>query len=404
MKPDVLVVGAGIFGLTVAERLANQKGKKVLVIDYRDHIGGNAYSEFDPETGIECHKYGAHLFHTSIESVWEYVNQFTSFTNYIHKVYTTHKRDGLDRPEVFPMPINLGTINQFFQANYTPTEARQLVIDQSQDNPALKEGREPENLIEQGIALIGEPLFNAFIKNYTAKQWQQPAESLSPKIIKRLPVRYTYNNNYFADKYEGLPKEGYGKWFQNMIDAGNQGDGSVEVRLGCDFFKDPGIQKLREDNDVMVVYTGPIDRFYNYRFGELTWRSLDLRKEVVDVNDFQGCPVMNYSDPEPKYTRIHEFKHFHPERANDPEKWPGYAPDFNKTVIVKEYSLDWKRDENEPYYPVHTPEDKKMLAKYQELAANDRKNNILFGGRLGEYAYYDMDKTFNSALNLVNDL
>ena len=230
-KPDVLVVGAGIFGLTIAERLATQKGKHVLVIDNRNHIGGNAYSEFDKETGIECHKYGAHLFHTSNEEVWRYVNQFTEFTNYVHRVYATHKREGADRPEVFPMPVNLGTINQFFHANYTPDEAKELIKKQAANNPATLEHREPENLAEQGISLIGEPLFNAFIKNYTAKQWQTPAEELSPSIIKRLPVRYTYNNRYFRDKYEGLPKEGYEAWFKRMIEAGNSGEGSVTVRL-----------------------------------------------------------------------------------------------------------------------------------------------------------------------------
>ena len=401
-KPDVLVVGAGIFGLTIAERLATQKGKHVLVIDNRNHIGGNAYSEFDKETGIECHKYGAHLFHTSNEEVWRYVNQFTEFTNYVHRVYATHKREGADRPEVFPMPVNLGTINQFFHANYTPDEAKELIKKQAANNPATLEHREPENLAEQGISLIGEPLFNAFIKNYTAKQWQTPAEELSPSIIKRLPVRYTYNNRYFRDKYEGLPKEGYEAWFKRMIEAGNSGEGSVTVRLNTDYFEDADIKKLR-DEGIMTVYTGPIDKFYDYKFGELKWRSLDLKKEVLNVHDFQGCPVMNYNDLEPKYTRIHEFKHFHPERAADPEKWPGYADDYNKTVIVKEYSKTWHRGD-EPYYPVNTAEDKATLAKYKELAEADKAHGIYFGGRLGEYAYYDMDKTFASALKLAKEL
>lgn len=401
-KPDVLVVGAGIFGLTIAERLATQKGKHVLVIDNRNHIGGNAYSEFDKETGIECHKYGAHLFHTSNEEVWRYVNQFTEFTNYVHRVYATHKREGADRPEVFPMPVNLGTINQFFHANYTPDEAKELIKKQAANNPAALEHREPENLAEQGISLIGEPLFNAFIKNYTAKQWQTPAEELSPSIIKRLPVRYTYNNRYFRDKYEGLPKEGYEAWFKRMIEAGNSGEGSVTVRLNTDYFEDADIKKLR-DEGIMTVYTGPIDKFYDYKFGELKWRSLDLKKEVLNVHDFQGCPVMNYNDLEPKYTRIHEFKHFHPERAADPEKWPGYAEDYNKTVIVKEYSKTWHRGD-EPYYPVNTAEDKAILAKYKELAEADKARGIYFGGRLGEYAYYDMDKTFASALKLAKEL
>lgn len=388
-RPDVLVVGAGIFGLTMAERMATQLGKNVLVIDKRDHIGGNAYSEFDKETGIECHKYGAHLFHTSDERVWKYVNQFTEFTNYIHKVYTTHNN------EVFPMPINLGTINQFFHSNLAPAEAKAKIAEQAADAPD-----KPKNLKEQGISLIGKPLFEAFIMNYTAKQWQTPAEDLSPAIIKRLPVRYNYDNRYFNNTYEGLPKDGYEKMFQNMIDAGNAGDGSIEVRLNCDFFEDEEIQKLREDG-ILTIYTGPIDRFYDYKFGELKWRSLDLEKEVVDEEDFQGCPVMNYADLEPKYTRIHEFKHFHPERKNNPDKWPGYAEGVNKTVIVSEYSKDWQQGD-EPYYPVNTAKDREILAQYQTLA--DAEENVIFGGRLGEYAYYDMDKTFASALDKFEEI
>lgn len=378
--PDVLIVGAGLFGLTMAERLANVLGKKVLLIDKRNHIGGNCYSEFDPTTGIECHKYGAHLFHTSDEQVWQYVNQFTKFTNYVHKVYITHQG------EVYPMPINLGTINQFFRAAYTPSEARVLIQDQAASAPA-----EPQNLAEQGISLIGKPLFDAFIKNYTAKQWQTPAEDLSPDIIKRLPVRYNYDNRYFNNTHEGLPANGYEAWFQNMIDA--CGD-NLEVRLETDFFTDPNLVAL--SRNTLTIYTGPIDRFYDYQFGELKWRSLELQKETLDVDDFQGCPVMNYADLEPQYTRIHEFKHFHPERAHDSTyAHTAYAEHSNKTVIVREYSKTWTRDD-EPYYPVNTAEDRTKLQKYQALAA--KESNVVFGGRLGEYAYYDMDKTIASAL------
>lgn len=387
MEYDVLIVGAGLFGLTMAERLANVAGKKVLIIDKRNHIGGNCYSEFDPETGIECHKYGAHLFHTSLENVWQYVNQFTKFTNYVHKVYTTH--DGV----VYPLPINLGTINQFFAAAYTPDEAKVKIAGQAASAPA-----NPQNLAEQGISLIGQPLFDAFIKNYTAKQWQTPAEDLSPEIIKRLPVRYNYDNRYFNDTYEGLPIDGYEAWFQSMLDS--CGD-KVTVRLETDYFTDPEIQKLREAK-ILTVYTGPIDRFYDYQFGELKWRSLDLEKEVLDVDDFQGCPVMNYADLEPKYTRIHEFKHFHPERTNNPAfADTAYAPKSGKTVIVREYSKTWHLGD-EPYYPVNTAEDRAVLAQYQDLATED--TNIIFGGRLGEYAYYDMDKTIAAALTKFDEI
>ena len=381
MEYDVLIVGAGLFGLTIAERLANESGKKVLIIDKRNHIGGNCYSEFDSETGIECHKYGAHLFHTSLENVWEYVNRFTAFTKYVHKVYTTH--DGV----VYPLPINLGTINQFFQAAYTPDEAKVKIAGQAASAP-----EHPQNLAEQGISLIGKPLFDAFIKNYTAKQWQTPAEELSPDIIKRLPVRYNYDNRYFNDTYEGLPVDGYEAWFQNMLDS--CGD-KVSVRLETDYFTDPEIQRLR-DAGILTIYTGPIDRFYDYQFGELKWRSLDLEKEVLDVDDFQGCPVMNYADLEPKYTRIHEFKHFHPERTTG-----GYALGSGKTVIVREYSKTWHLGD-EPYYPVNTAEDRAVLAKYQDLATSEQ--NIIFGGRLGEYAYYDMDKTIAAALAKFDEI
>ncbi len=387
MEYDVLIVGAGLFGLTMAERLVNECDKKVLMIDKRNHLGGNCYSEFDPETGIECHKYGAHLFHTSDERVWEYVNKFTTFTNYVHKVYTTHAG------EVYPLPINLGTINQFFHAAYTPDEAKVTIAGQAATAPA-----EPQNLAEQGVSLIGKPLFDAFIKNYTAKQWQTPAKELSPDIIKRLPVRYNYDNRYFNNTHEGLPTDGYEAWFKQMVVAcGDQ----LEVRLETDYFDDPEIQRLR-DQGILTIYTGPIDRFYNFEFGELKWRSLTLEKEVLDVDDFQGCPVMNYADLEPKYTRIHEFKHFHPERTSNPAYADtAYAPNSGKTVIVREYSKTWHQGK-EPYYPVNTAEDRATLEQYQNLAAQDE--NIIFGGRLGEYAYYDMDKTIAAALDKFDEL
>ena len=381
VQPDVLIVGAGLYGLTMAERIASRLGKKVLLIDRRSHIGGNCYSEFDTETGIECHKYGAHLFHTSDERVWEYVNQFTTFTNYIHKVYITHNG------EVFPMPINLGTINQFFHTAYTPEEARAEIAKQAASAPI-----EPLNLAEQGVKLIGKPLFDAFIKNYTAKQWQTPAEELSPEIIKRLPVRYNYNNNYFKDTHEGLPTAGYEAWFQNMISACGE---NIEIRLNVDYFDDPAIKKLRKAK-IMTIYTGPIDKFYDYKYGELKWRSIELEKEIVEVDDYQGCPVMNYADLKQKYTRIHEFKHFHPERTED-----CYAEGSGKTVIFKEYSKTWTRDD-EPYYPVNTLDDRERLARYKDLA--DDETNMIFGGRLGEYAYYDMDKTIASALQKFDEI
>ncbi len=378
---DVLIVGAGLFGLTMAERLTNDLGKKVLLIDKRSHIGGNCASEIDSITGIECHKYGAHLFHTSISEVWDYANRFTTFTNYVHKVYTTHQG------EVYPLPINLGTINQFFHAAYSPDQARTIIAQQAADAPAS-----PTNLAEQGVSLIGQPLFDAFIKNYTAKQWQLPAEELPAEVIKRLPVRYNYNNNYFNDTYEGLPTAGYNAWFQNIVASCGK---NLQIRLNTDYFTDPEIQALR-DAGILTVYTGPIDRFYDYQFGELKWRSVTFEKEIVNTDDYQGCPVMNYADLDQPYTRILEFKHFHPERQTG-----SYATGSGKTVIFREYSKAWTRDD-EPYYPVNTTTDRATLAQYQKLASQEQ--NVVFGGRLGEYAYYDMDKTIAAALAKYQEL
>ncbi|MDR1862093.1 MAG: UDP-galactopyranose mutase [Candidatus Ancillula sp.] len=381
---DVIVVGAGIFGLTVAQTRA-ERGEKVLVLEKRGHIGGNAYSEFDAETGIEVHKYGAHLFHTSDETVWNYVNRFSKFTGYVHRVWTTHQG------QVYSMPINLSTINQFFGKALTPGEAKALVESQAEESRAVQEHREPKNLLEQGVKLIGQPLFDAFIRDYTQKQWQTPIEDLPPSIIQRLPVRFHYDNRYFNNTFEGLPADGYEALFKNMVT-----DPKIEVRLNVDFFDLRG-ELLEANPNAKVVYTGPIDAYFEYRYGELSWRSLDLEREVVDVEDFQGCPVMNYADLEQPYTRIHEFKHFHPERWGSPN-FPGY--DSGRTVIVKEYSKTWRHGD-EPYYPVETAENLEKFKQYQQLAA---KESVTFGGRLGEYKYYDMDKVFAKALEVAKEL
>jgi UDP-galactopyranose mutase len=367
---DLAIVGAGIFGLTFAERAASD-GKRVLIIERRNHIGGNAYSEFDPETGIEVHKYGAHLFHTSNDEVWEYVNRFTSFTNYVHRVYTTHKG------EVFPMPINLGTINQFFHSAHSPDEAKALIKKQSEELG----GKEPENLDEQGVSLIGRPLYEAFIKNYTAKQWQTDPKLLDPSIIKRLPVRYNYDNRYFNDKYEGLPVNGYAALFEKMVENEN-----ITVKLETDFFDESQeFSKGKLLGKIPIVYTGPIDKYFDYKCGELGWRTLDFEKSIENVDDFQGIGAMNYADLKQPFTRILEFKHFHPER--------NYKE--GKTVIVKEFSR-FARKGDEPYYPVNTPEDARNFEEYKKLA--DAERGVVFGGRLGEYKYFDMHQVFASAL------
>ncbi|MGZ2224973.1 UDP-galactopyranose mutase [Glutamicibacter sp. ZJUTW] len=386
MDTDLLVVGSGFFGLTIAERAADA-GLKVTVIDRRSHIGGNAYSEAEPETGIEVHRYGAHLFHTSNERVWEYVNRFTSFTNYVHRVYSTHNE------QTFALPVNLHTINQFFNAAYTPDEARALVKEQAGEFDVDS----AKNFYEKGIALVGRPLFEAFFAHYTAKQWQTSPEKLSGDIVSRLPVRYNYDNRYFNDKYEGLPVDGYTAWIERMADHPN-----ITVHLNTDFF-DTSQPFNKEDlvGKMPIVYTGPIDRYFDYSEGNLSWRTLDFEEEVLNVGDYQGTPVMNYPDANVEFTRIHEFKHFHPERKDS------YPTD--KTVIMREFSRFAERDD-EPYYPVNTPEDRTGLLAYRELAK--KEENVFFGGRLGTYQYLDMHMAIGSALsmwdnqisNIVEDL
>lgn len=373
---DLLVVGSGFFGLTIAERVASELGLKVTVIDRRGHIGGNAYSYADPETGIEVHKYGAHLFHTSNKKIWDYVNRFTTFTNYEHKVYTTHK------DVVYPLPINLGTINQFFEKAFSPAEAKAFIAEQA----AEFRSAEAQNLEEKAISLIGRPLYEAFIRDYTAKQWQTDPQELPASVISRLPVRYNYDNRYFNDSYEGLPSEGYTAWLEKMASHPN-----IQIELNSDFF-DPSspYNKVVTVGRVPVVYTGAIDKYFDYQHGQLGWRTLDFEPEVIEVDDFQGTSVMNYADASPEFTRIHEFKHFHPERD--------YVE--GKTVIMREYSR-FAAENDEPYYPVNTATDRQMLLKYRELELAEP--NVFFGGRLGTYQYLDMHMAIGSALSMFDN-
>ncbi|MGH3915395.1 MAG: UDP-galactopyranose/dTDP-fucopyranose mutase family protein, partial [Pseudonocardiaceae bacterium] len=304
---DLVVVGSGFFGLTVAERAAVQLNKRVLVLDRRHHLGGNAYSEADPDTGIEVHRYGAHLFHTSNKRVWEYVNRFTDFTGYQHRVLTIHQG------QVYPFPMGLGLISQFFGRYFTPDEARALIAEQAREI----DGQNAANLEEKAISLIGRPLYEAFVRDYTAKQWQTDPTELPAATIARLPVRYNFNSRYFNDTYEGLPMQGYTAWLEKMADHPN-----IEVQLNVDYFD------CRDDlpDRVPTVYTGALDRYFDYSEGWLGWRTLDFEREVVrDCGDFQGTPVMNYADADVPFTRIHEFRHFHPER----EYYPA-----DKTVIM----------------------------------------------------------------------
>ena len=373
-QPDLIVIGSGFFGLTVAERVASQLDRRVLVLDRRDHIGGNAYSETEPETGIEVHRYGAHLFHTSNKRVWDYVTAFTDFTGYQHRVFTIY------RGRVYPMPVNLATICEYFGEYLTPAQARALVANQA----AEIEGKDAVNFEEKAISLVGRPLYEAFFKGYTAKQWQTDPTELPAAIISRLPVRYTFNNRYFNDTYEGLPVDGYTAWLNRMADHPN-----IEVRLDTDWFD---VRDALPDT-VPVVYTGPLDRYFNYAEGELGWRTLDFEHEVLNTGDFQGTSVMNYADLDVPFTRIHEFRHFHPERD--------YRTD--KTVIFREYSRFAQRGD-EPYYPINTAEDRAKLDRYRELARKETANhNVLFGGRLGTYKYLDMHMAIGSALSMYDN-
>ncbi len=364
---DVIIVGAGFYGATVAERVATVLGRKVCLLEKRPHVGGNSYSEEDPATGIECHKYGSHLFHTSSDEVWNYLNRFTAFTSYRHRVLTVHEG------QVYSMPINLGTICSFFGRHLSPSEARQLIERQV----AVEGLAHPANLEEKAISLIGRPLYEAFVKGYTKKQWQTDPRELPAGIIARLPVRFNFDPHYFSDKYEGLPEDGYTALFNRMLASPN-----IDVRCGVDFFDARSSLAPHQ----LVVYTGPLDRYFDYRLGELGWRTLDFEKEVLAVEDYQGAAVVNYADEDVPYTRTHEFRHLHPERRHPPDR----------TVIYRERSRFAARAD-EPYYPINTARDRDLFADYGRLA--QREPNVLFGGRLGSYQYLDMHQAIGAALS-----
>ena len=375
---DLIVVGSGFFGLTLAERAASQLGKRVLVIERRGHLGGNAYSETEPQTGIEIHRYGAHLFHTSNKRVWDYAHQFTEFTGYQHRVFAMHGR------QAYQFPMGLGLVAQFFGRYYGPEEARALIAEQA----AEIDTAEAKNLEEKAISLVGRPLYEAFVKGYTAKQWQTDPKELPAAIISRLPVRYTFDNRYFTDTYEGLPVDGYTAWLTKMA-----AHDLIEVRTHTDWF-DVREELRAASPKAPVVYTGPLDRYFDYIDGRLGWRTLDFEVEVLQCADFQGTSVMNYNDPDVPYTRIHEFRHFHPERD--------YPSD--QTVIMREYSRFADVDD-EPYYPINTDADRVLLASYRDRArAETSAANVLFGGRLGTYQYLDMHMAIASALTMYDNI
>ena len=367
----VVVVGSGLFGLAVAEQITSSLGIPVIILEKRSHIGGNAWSEIHDETGIEIHKYGSHLFHTSNKRVWDYLNRFTQFSDYQHRVWTTHN------DKTYSMPINLGTICQFFNRQMTPTQAKDLISSYTNEIDS-----EPQNLEEKAISMVGRPLYEAFIRDYTAKQWQTDPKDLPGSIIGRLPVRYNFDNRYFNDTWEGLPLNGYASMIEAMC-----ANPLIDVRLNTDYFD----IKSQLNSNQLIVYTGPIDQYFNYREGKLRWRTLDFKIETHSVGDFQGTSVMNYADLDVTFTRIHEFRHLHPERD--------YRED--KTVIMKEYSRE-ATDSDEPYYPINTPSDRDILNRYRELAKEEK--NVVFGGRLGTYQYLDMHMAIASAISTFENL
>jgi UDP-galactopyranose mutase len=366
----IVVVGCGFFGATVARQIATGSGLKVLVIDKRDHLGGNSYSKTDAASGIEYHAYGSHIFHTSSEEVWNFVRQFTEFNNYRHRVMTVH------HGQVYSMPINLMTINAFFGKTFTPAEAGAFLRDEiARDQPG-----QLANLEDKAISLIGRRLYDAFIRGYTQKQWETDPRLLPPDIITRLPMRLTYNDFYFADRYEGIPLDGYTRIFERMLDHPN-----ITVQTGRDYFATAGELAA----DAVVVYTGPIDAYFGNRLGKLGWRTLDLELERLPLADFQGTSVMNYADLDAGFTRIHEFRHYHPERR--------YRSDM--TLIMREYSRAAKPGD-EPYYPINTSSDKALYDRYKAMA--EQEPRTIFGGRLGTYRYLDMHQAIGAALKAVD--
>ncbi len=359
---DYLLVGSGLFAAVFAYE-ATRRGKKCLVVEKRETLGGNIYCREEAE--IRVHQYGAHIFHTSDREVWDFVNQFTEFNRYTNSPVANYKG------EMYNMPFNMNTFSRMWGIS-TPDEAKAIIEKQRKAVSG-----EPKNLEEQAISLVGTDIYEKLVKGYTEKQWGRDCRELPGFIIRRLPVRYTYDNNYFNDRYQGIPEEGYNAIIEKLL-AG------CEIRTGVDYLE------CREELDKLaerVVYTGMIDAFYDYCYGNLEYRSLRFETEVLDQENYQGVAVVNYTDRETPYTRIIEHKHF--EFGNQ-----------EKTVITREYPAEWKPG-MEPYYPVNDAKNQELLARYQELAASEEK--VIFGGRLAEYKYYDMDKVIASALKRAKE-
>lgn len=360
MHYDFLIVGSGLFGAVFAHE-AMKRGKSCLVLEKRDHLGGNIYCESTED--IIVHRYGAHIFHTNDERIWDYVNQFASFNRYTNSPIANFNG------EIYNMPFNMNTFNKMWGVR-TPEEAKAKIEEQR----AAIQG-EPQNLEEQAISLVGTDIYKKLVQGYTEKQWGRPCSELPAFIIKRLPVRFTYDNNYFNDRYQGIPEGGYNQIIEKLLDG-------ADIRLNTDYLRNKSSWNSMADQ---VVYTGMIDAYFDYCFGNLEYRSLHFQTEVLNKQNFQGVAVVNYTDRETPYTRIIEHKHF--EFGDQP-----------KTVITKEYPVAWQPG-MEPYYPVNNEKNGALYQKYAHLA--DKEKNVYFGGRLGQYCYYDMDKVIIAALNMI---
>ncbi|HGR8728890.1 TPA: UDP-galactopyranose mutase [Streptococcus pneumoniae] len=362
---DYLIVGAGLFGAVFTHEAA-LKGKKVKVIEKRNHIAGNIYTR--EEEGIQVHQYGAHIFHTSDKEIWEYVNQFAEFNRYTNSPVANYKG------EIYNLPFNMNTFNKLWGV-VTPAEAQVKIEEQR----AILNGKTPENLEEQAISLVGTDIYEKLIKDYTEKQWGKPTTELPAFIIRRLPVRLTYDNNYFNDTYQGIPIGGYTQIVEKMLDHEN-----IDVETNVDFF----VNKEQYLKDFpKIVFTGMIDEFFDYKLGELEYRSLRFENETLDMENYQGNAVVNYTDAETPYTRIIEHKHF---------EFGSQA----KTIITKEHSKTWEKGD-EPYYPVNNDRNNHLYKSYKKLA--DEQGNVIFGGRLGHYRYYDMHQVIGAALQCVRN-
>ncbi|WP_281724642.1 UDP-galactopyranose mutase [Lachnoclostridium phocaeense] len=362
MKYDYLIVGAGLFGAVFAREAMN-RGKTCLVLERRDRIGGNIYTEKVED--IQVHRYGAHIFHTSDKKVWDYINQYAEFNNYINSPVAVYKN------ELYNLPFNMNTFSRMWNIR-TPKEAREIIEGQIADLHI----EEPRNLEEQALSLVGRDVYEKLVKGYTEKQWGRDCKDLPAFIIRRLPLRFTYDNNYFNDRYQGIPMGGYTRIIEKLLEG-------AEVRTGVDYLKE---RETYECAAGKIVFTGMIDEYYGYRLGALEYRSVRFETEVLDCDNYQGNAVVNYTDREVPYTRVIEHKHFE-------------FGTQKKTVISREYSSEWKVGD-EPYYPVNDEKNSVLYEKYASLAAGE--DNVIFGGRLGAYRYYDMDKVIASALELAD--